>query len=235
MQRGRVWRIIVRGWVTAGRAIRRRPDQEGKLFPFLFVTIACGAISGFHALVASGATPKMINKESDARMIGYGAMLMEGVVGIIALIAACSLEMGDYFAINFSPEKFAAVAPLHGFSVVNLAELSREVGENVVGRTGGAVSLAVGFAQIFTAMPGMKALMWSGRLRGSSNRTWLETKTPSAEIQLRALHLIGTRLTGRQVSLVRNNRQKAIRLWLEEYLLPDQVAQSFDVVELKEF
>ncbi len=88
----------------------------------------CGAISGFHALVASGTTPKMINRESDARMIGYGAMLMEGVVGIIALIAACSLKMGDYFAINLSPEKFAAVAPVHGFSVVNLAELSREGG-----------------------------------------------------------------------------------------------------------
>ena len=135
------------------------PIIPGKLFPFLFVTIACGAISGFHALVASGTTPKMINKESDARMIGYGAMLMEGIVGIIALIAACSLEMGDYFAINLPPEKFAALAPVHGLSVVNLAELSREVGENVAGRTGGAVSLAVGFAQIFTAMPGMKALM----------------------------------------------------------------------------
>jgi len=135
------------------------PIIQGKLFPFLFVTIACGAISGFHALVASGTTPKMINRESDARMIGYGAMLMEGVVGIIALIAACSLGMGDYFAINLSPEKFAAVSPLHGFAVANLPELSREVGENVAGRTGGAVSLAVGFAQIFTALPGMKAFM----------------------------------------------------------------------------
>jgi len=135
------------------------PIIPGKLFPFLFVTIACGAISGFHALVSSGTTPKMISKESDARMIGYGAMLMEGVVGIIALIAACSLETGDYFAINVAVDKFAALAPVHGFSVVNLPELSKEVGENVAGRTGGAVSLAVGFAQIFTGMPGMRGFM----------------------------------------------------------------------------
>jgi carbon starvation protein len=131
------------------------PIIPGKLFPFLFVTIACGAISGFHSLVSSGTTPKMLNKETDARFIGYGAMLMEGLVGIVALIAACSLEQGDYFAINLSPDRFAAL----GLPTVNIAELSREVGENVVGRPGGAVSLAVGFAQIFTGLPGLKALM----------------------------------------------------------------------------
>jgi carbon starvation protein len=131
------------------------PIIPGKLFPFLFVTIACGAISGYHSLVASGTTPKMLNKESDARMIGYGAMLVEGMVGIIALIAACSLEPSDYFAINLTPEKFAAL----GMHPVNLAELSREVGEVVAGRPGGAVSLAVGFAQIFTGIPGMRPLM----------------------------------------------------------------------------
>ena len=131
------------------------PIIPGKLFPFVFVTIACGAISGFHALVSSGTTPKMLNKESDARMIGYGAMLMEGVVGIVALIASCSLFPGDYFAINLSPEKFTAL----GIPITNLAELSREVGETVAGRPGGAVSLAVGFAQIFTGIPGMKSLM----------------------------------------------------------------------------
>ena len=97
----------------------------------------------------------MLNKESDARMIGYGAMLMEGVVGIVALIASCSLFPGDYFAINLSPEKFTAL----GIPITNLAELSREVGETVAGRPGGAVSLAVGFAQIFTGIPGMKSLM----------------------------------------------------------------------------
>jgi len=131
------------------------PIIPGKIFPFLFITIACGAISGFHSLVSSGTTPKMIDRESDARMIGYGAMLMEGLVGIIALVAACALEPADYFAINLSPEKFAAL----GLQPVNLAELSREVGETVAGRPGGAVSLAVGFAQIFTGFPGMRAFM----------------------------------------------------------------------------
>lgn len=131
------------------------PIIPGKLFPFLFVTIACGAISGFHSLVGSGTTPKMVNKESDTRFIGYGAMLMEGLVGIIALIAACSLHPADYFAINLSAEKFAVL----GMVPVNLAELSREVGETVAGRPGGAVSLAVGFAQIFAGFPGLRHLM----------------------------------------------------------------------------
>jgi carbon starvation protein len=131
------------------------PIIGGKIFPFLFVTIACGAISGFHALVSSGTTPKMLNTESDARMIGYGAMLIEGLVGIVALIAACSLEQGDYFAINVTPEKYAL---LH-MVPVNLQTLSQEVGESVVGRPGGAVSLAVGFTQIFTGIPGMRSLM----------------------------------------------------------------------------
>lgn len=131
------------------------PIIPGKLFPFLFITIACGAISGFHSLVSSGTTPKMLNKESDARLIGYGAMLVESVVSVIALIAACSLFPGDYFAINLTPDKFAAL----GMSTTNLAELSRQVGENVAGRPGGAVSLAVGFAQIFSGIPGMRGLM----------------------------------------------------------------------------
>ena len=131
------------------------PIIPGKLFPFLFVTIACGAISGFHALVSSGTTPKMVAKETDMRFIGYGAMLMEGLVGVIALIAACSLHPADYFAINLSPEKFAVL----GMTPVNLQELSREVGESVAGRPGGAVSLAVGFAQIFTGLPGLRGLM----------------------------------------------------------------------------
>lgn len=131
------------------------PIIPGKVFPFVFITIACGAISGFHSLVSSGTTPKMLNNESEARMIGYGAMLMEGLVGIIALIAASSLFPADYFAINLTPEKFASL----GMSPVNIEELSREVGETVAGRPGGAVSLAVGFAQIFSAIPGMRGLM----------------------------------------------------------------------------
>jgi len=131
------------------------PIIPGQLFPFLFITIACGAISGFHALIGSGTTPKMITKESDTRIIGFGAMMTECVVSVIALIAACSLFPADYFAINVAPEKFATL----NMTPVNLEELSKEVGENVAGRPGGAVSLAVGFAQIFSGLPGMKALM----------------------------------------------------------------------------
>jgi carbon starvation protein len=131
------------------------PIVPGKLYPFVFITIACGAISGFHALVSSGTTPKMIDKETDARMIGYGAMLCEGLVGVVALIAVCALQPGDYYAINVPPAVYATL----GMSPVNLAELSREVGENVTGRTGGAVSLAVGFAQIFSGLPALRGLM----------------------------------------------------------------------------
>ncbi len=131
------------------------PIIPGKVYPFVFITIACGAISGFHSLVASGTTPKMLNNESEARMIGYGAMLMEGLVGIIALIAASSLWPADYFAINLTAEKFQSL----GLSPVNLADLSAQVGETVAGRPGGAVSLAVGFAQIFSSIPGMRGLM----------------------------------------------------------------------------
>ena len=131
------------------------PIIKGPLFPFLFVTIACGAISGFHSLIASGTTPKMLDKESDARFIGYGAMIAESLVGILALIAACSLHPGDYFAINTTPEVFHKL----GLSTVNLDMFSREVGEKLAGRTGGAVSLAVGMAQIFKGLPGMDRLM----------------------------------------------------------------------------
>ena len=143
------------------------PIIPGTLFPFLFVTIACGAISGFHSLVASGTTPKMIARESDTRMIGYGAMLMEGLVGIVALIAACALEPGDYFAINVPPAVYATL----GMSPVNLAELSREVGENVAGRTGGAVSLAVGIrADLLPRFPGCSSSCRSGTTSPSCSR-----------------------------------------------------------------
>ncbi len=130
------------------------PIIKGKMFPYVFITIACGAISGFHALVSSGTTPKMLDKESDARMIGYGSMLLEGLVGIVALIASCALNPADYFAINVPPQVYATL----GLTPVNLAHLSREVGETLVGRTGGAVSLAVGFTQIFAGFPGMQTL-----------------------------------------------------------------------------
>jgi carbon starvation protein len=131
------------------------PIIKGPLFPFLFVTIACGAISGFHSLVSSGTTPKMLDKETDARFIGYGAMICESLVGVLALIAACSMFPGDYFAINATPEVFSKL----GLSTVNLDTFSREIGEKLAGRTGGGVSLAVGMAQIFKGLPGMARLM----------------------------------------------------------------------------
>jgi len=131
------------------------PIVPGKLFPFVFITIACGAISGFHGLIASGTTPKMIDKESDARTIGYGAMLMEGIVGVVALIAASSLAPGDYFAINTPVDKFAAL----GMHMEHLPELSEQIGERLTARAGGAVSLAVGMSQIFASLPGFSHLM----------------------------------------------------------------------------
>ncbi|MEW6056182.1 MAG: carbon starvation protein A [Bdellovibrionota bacterium] len=131
------------------------PIIPGKVFPFVFITIACGAISGFHALVATGTTPKMIKNETDARMIGYGAMLLEGLIGVVALIAAAALNPEDYFAINTSAEKFSTL----GMSPVNLPELEAAVGEKIAARPGGAVSLAVGMAQIFSSLPFMQKLM----------------------------------------------------------------------------
>ncbi len=138
------------------------PIIPGKVFPYLFITIACGAISGFHALVSSGTSPKMVSKESHIRTIGFAAMLAEGFVGILALIAAASLYPHDYFAINVPVQKFAEMAgqlKVMGFTASNLAGLSKEVGEQLAGRTGGAVSLAVGMAQIFSSIPGLRGLM----------------------------------------------------------------------------
>ncbi|MBM3770175.1 MAG: carbon starvation protein A [Acidimicrobiia bacterium] len=132
------------------------PVIAGPLFPFVFVTIACGAVSGFHALISSGTTPKMVDVETDIRPVGYLGMLFEGLVGVMALIAAASLHPGDYFAINVAdPTVFAAL----NIPMVNVEQLGREVGENVIGRSGGAVSLALGMAQIFANIPGMKALL----------------------------------------------------------------------------
>ncbi len=138
------------------------PIIPGTLFPYLFITIACGAISGFHALVSSGTTPKMIMKESHIKAIAVGSMLAEAMVSILALIAATSLFPLDYFQINVSPEKFTQFLPqlkALGFVQTNLPLLSSEVGEAIAGRPGGAVSLAVGMAQIFSAIPGLSGLM----------------------------------------------------------------------------
>jgi len=132
------------------------PIIPGPVWPYVCLTIACGAISGFHTLIGSGTTPKMIDNEADIRPIGYGSMLVEGFVSLLALIAACTLFTNDYFAINADPLKF----PLFGAHVNELPALTRMVGEQtLVGRTGGAVTLAVGMARIFSGLPGMKGLM----------------------------------------------------------------------------
>ena len=121
----------------------------------LFITIACGALSGFHATIGTGTTPKMINNEKDVLFVGYGAMLMEGFVAVMALVAACVLVPADYFAINAPAEKFAKL----GMDVVELPTLEAEVQENLMHRPGGSVSLAVGMAHIFSKIPAMESLM----------------------------------------------------------------------------
>jgi carbon starvation protein len=131
------------------------PIQSGPLFPFVFITIACGAISGFHALISSGTTSKMVDKETDIRAIGYMGMLFEGLVGVMALIAAASLHPGDYYAINVAPAAFAKL----GIPPVDVYTLQDLVHEHVIGRTGGAVSLALGMAQIFSSLPGFRNLV----------------------------------------------------------------------------
>ncbi|MEW6365468.1 MAG: carbon starvation CstA family protein [Acidobacteriota bacterium] len=133
------------------------PVLPGSIFPFMFITIACGAISGFHSLISSGTTPKMVSNESETHAIGFGAMLLEGFVAVMALVAASILIPGDYFAIN-SDLPFDRLAAL-GFPVSRVDELSRLVGTNVAHRPGGAVSLAVGMASIFSSLPGMRGLM----------------------------------------------------------------------------
>jgi carbon starvation protein len=131
------------------------PILKGKVFPFVFITVACGAISGFHSLIASGTTPKLIDKETDCRPIGYGAMLLEGLVAITSLVAAACLHPADYFAINVPENVFAKL----GMTPVEIDLMSELVGEKLRGRTGGSVSLAAGFAQIFAELPRARALL----------------------------------------------------------------------------
>jgi carbon starvation protein len=145
------------------------PVWSGNLFPFLFITIACGAVSGFHALISSGTTPKMIENEAHARFIGYGAMLMESFVAIMALVAASTIDPGIYFAMNApaallgtTPEAAAAVISGWGFHITPdvLVQTAKDVGEHsIISRAGGAPTLAVGMAHILSNVIGGKAMM----------------------------------------------------------------------------
>jgi carbon starvation protein len=145
------------------------PVFAGSVFPFAFITIACGAVSGFHALISSGTTPKLILRETETRMVGYGAMMAESFVAIMAMIAACSLQPGTYFAINSpagivgaAPEAAAATISSWGFNVsaADLSHLATAVGEKtLLNRTGGAPAFAVGMARIFSRSLGGDAVM----------------------------------------------------------------------------
>jgi carbon starvation protein len=140
------------------------PVVAGPLFPFVFITIACAAVSGFHSLISSGTTPKLLMRESHIRTIGYGAMATEMVVGLMALIAACAMEPGEYFAINMKGEAAAVTARVTelGFpvTVAQMDQLAADVGEKtMVGRTGGAPTFAVGMAHMFAGVLGSKAAL----------------------------------------------------------------------------
>ncbi len=142
------------------------PIVAGGIFPFCFITIACGAISGFHTLIASGTTPKLLTRESYARPVGYGAMCLESLVAIMALIAACTLEPGVYLSMNIKGEAAATVAHLTGLgfpvTVPHMEQLAQQIGEHTLfGRTGGAATLAVGMANIFSkAVSGRWLDLW---------------------------------------------------------------------------
>jgi carbon starvation protein len=140
------------------------PVVAGPWFPFVFITIACAAVSGFHSLIASGTTPKLLARENHIRVVGYGAMVTEMVVGIMALIAACAMEPGEYFAVNMKGEPAAVVAKVTalGYPVTEtqMADLATSVGEKtMIGRTGGAPTFAVGMAQMFAGVLGGKTAM----------------------------------------------------------------------------
>lgn len=190
------------------------PTFKGSIFPFVFICIMCGAISGFHALVSSGTTPKMVDKESDVRMIGYGSMLMEGVVGLVALIAAASLPVDLYYDINVDLARVSTFQEklndlyqqlghtqaekdrLHDVQVdslqhLNLAQIEELVGgESLRGRTGGAVTLAVGMALIFT-----KALSWTALPIGVVMKYWYHFA-----IMFEALFILTTIDTGTRIA-----------------------------------
>jgi carbon starvation protein len=171
------------------------PNLPGPIFPYLFICIMCGAISGFHALVSSGTTPKMVDRESDTRMIGYGAMLMEGLVGVVALIAAAALPNSMYYDINVElakrPDFQKSLAALEAdpdgghAGAGELTKMEHDVQESLRGRTGGAVTLAVGMARIF-----------AGATRGAE---WLLKYWYHFAIMFEALFILTTIDTGTRI------------------------------------
>jgi carbon starvation protein len=180
------------------------PTFPGAIFPFVFICIMCGAISGFHALVSSGTTPKMIDKESHIRTIGYGSMLLEGLVGVVALIAAASLEPRLYYDINVDRQKAKDFrgqltdlyqrypTPTQGSGLHDLADINKKVGggESLRGRTGGAVTLAVGMALIFD-----DALAWTGLASSNIIQYWFHFA-----IMFEALFILTTIDTGTRIA-----------------------------------
>ena len=175
------------------------PVFPGTLFPYVFITIACGAISGFHSLIASGTTPKMIDRERDILPISYGAMVLEGFVGVVALVAACALHPSDYFAINARPEVFAKL----GLAVQNLHVLEQQVGEQLAGRPGGAVSLAGGMAQIFSSLPWFRGRM----------SVWYHFAIMFEALFVLTLIDTGTRVTRYMLQEVSGMAFPAVRAW----------------------
>ncbi|WP_414647925.1 carbon starvation CstA family protein [Desulfitobacterium sp.] len=147
---------IVMPAITEFARTANGPIVKGPIWPFVSISIACGAISGFHALISSGTTPKIINSEKDIQIVGFGGMLMEAFVAIMALIAATVLQPGDYFAINTAPKVFATL----NMQTVDLQSLSSMVGMDLAGRTGGAVTLAVGMAHVFSQMLGTNLMKY---------------------------------------------------------------------------
>lgn len=140
------------------------PVVAGTVFPFCFITIACAAVSGFHSLISSGTTPKLITRESDIRVIGYGAMITEMLVGVLALVAACTMDPGEYFAINVrgTPPAVVSSVTALGYPVTQqqMTDLATSVGEKtMIGRTGGAPTFAIGMAKMFSGLIGSKAAL----------------------------------------------------------------------------
>lgn len=194
------------------------PIISGPVWPFLCITIMCGAISGFHALIGSGTTPKMIKNERDILPIGYGAMLVEGFISMMALIAATSLSTNVYYAINIRADLIVPLfAKMHmAVPVSQMTALAKEVGETtLMGRTGGAISLAVGMAQIFSGIPGFKGLMayWYHFVIMFEALFTLTTVDAGTRVARFIVQELGSQLKGRSVESVKPQNNFSAIFW----------------------